>query len=50
MTIFLCSKKYLTQKNVVEKVSTNISQGKVSFIFVIIFHQLIEVPYFDFIQ
>lgn len=28
---FLCSKKYLTQKNVVEKVSTNLSQGKVRF-------------------
>lgn len=47
--IFLCSKKYLTQKNVVEKVSTNISQGKVSF-YISIIHQFIEVPYFDFIQ
>lgn len=26
---FFCSKKYLTQKNVVEKVSANVSQGKV---------------------
>lgn len=25
------SKKYLTQKNVVEKVSSNVSQGKVSY-------------------
>lgn len=30
---FFSSKKYLTQKNVVEKVSANLSQGKVRFIF-----------------
>lgn len=28
---FFFSKKYLTQKNVVEKVSTNLSHGKVFF-------------------
>ena len=28
--MFLCSKKYLTQKDVVEKVSSNLTQGKVS--------------------
>lgn len=49
--IFLFSKKYLTQKNVVEKVSTNLSQGKVRFyILIIIFHQFIELPSFDLIQ
>lgn len=48
--IFLYSKKYLTQKNVVEKVSTNVSQGKVFFlIFISILHRIhiafIEVPH-----
>lgn len=32
-SFFFSSKKYLTQKNVVEKVSANLTQGKVGFIF-----------------
>lgn len=35
-SFFFSSKKYLTQKNVVEKVSANLTQGKVGFIFFIL--------------
>lgn len=38
---FFSSKKYLTQKNVVEKVSANLSQGKVCFIFYTLRHMIL---------